>query len=187
MKAIGIVGSPRKGGNTEILVSHCLKAIEQEGLETELVRLAGLDIRSCTDCGYCHQAKHEGFCSIKDDMQPVRAKMVSADAIIIGTPVYFGAATALVRGLMERAAFCERGAFAGKVGGPIVVARRAGQNFTFAEMNFWFYLNGITTPAGTYWNMAVGMGKGEVEKDEEGMATAWNFGKNVARLTKKVR
>jgi multimeric flavodoxin WrbA len=187
MKAIGIVGSPRKGGNTEILVAHCLKAIAETGIETELIRLAGLDIRGCNHCDYCHQPKHEGFCSIKDDMQAVRVKMVAADAIIIGTPVYWGAATALVRGLMERAAFCQRAAFAGKVGGPIVVARRAGQNFTFAEMNFWFYLNGITTPAGTYWNMAVGWEKGSVTKDEEGMNTAWNFGKNVAKLAKQVR
>jgi multimeric flavodoxin WrbA len=185
MKAIGIVGSPRKNGNTEILTEHCLKAIAEEGLETELVRLAGLTIGGCIDCGYCHD--HQGECSVKDDMQAVRAKMVAADAIIISTPVYFGAATALVRGLMERAAFCERGAFAGKIGGPIVVARRAGQNFTFAEMNFWFFLNGITTPAGTYWNMAVGREKGDVKKDEEGMMTAWNFGKNIAKLTQKLK
>ena len=185
MKAVGIVGSPRKGGNTEILVTHCLKAIAEEGIKTEIIRLAGLKISGCIDCGHCH--KHQGECSVKDDMQAVRAKMVEADAIIIGTPVYFGAATALVRGLMERAAFCERGGLSGKVGGPIVVARRAGQNFTFAEMNFWFYLNGITTPAGTYWNMAVGREKGEVEKDEEGMMTVWNFGKNVARVAKKLK
>ena len=185
MKAIGIVGSPRKNGNTEILVKHCLKAIKEEGLETELIQLAGKKITGCIHCGYCHE--HPGECSQKDDMQAVRAKMVVADAIIIGTPVYFGAATALVRGLMERAAFCERGGLSGKIGGPIVVARRAGQNFTFAEMNFWFYLNGITTPAGTYWNMAIGMEKGEVEKDEEGMRTAWGFGKNVAKLAKQIR
>ncbi len=185
MKAVGIVGSPRKNGNTEILVDRCLKAIAEEGIKTELIRLAGLKINGCIHCEYCH--KHPGECSQKDDMQAVRAKMVAADAIIIGTPVYYGAATSLVRGLMERAAFCERGVLSGKVGGPIVVARRAGQNFTFAEMNFWFYLNGITNPAGTYWNMAVGMGKGEVEKDEEGMQTAWGFGKNVAKAAKKLR
>ena len=185
LKAIGIVGSPRKGGNTEILTTHCLKAMAEEGVETELITLAGLDIRGCNACGYCFE--HPGECSIKDGMQAVREKMVEADVIIVSSPVYFGAATALVRGLLERAAFCERGAFAGKVGGPMVVARRAGQNFTFAELNFWFYLNGITAPAGTYWNMSVGWEKGGVTKDEEGMQTAWNFGKNCARVAKKLR
>jgi multimeric flavodoxin WrbA len=187
MKAIGIVGSPRKGGNTEILTAHCLKAIGQEGLETELVRLAGLDIRGCNHCDYCHQPKHEGYCSIKDDMMPVYNKMVNADAIIIGAPVYFSSAPALVKGLLERAGFMSRGKFIGKVGGPLVVARRAGQDFTFAELLFWFHINQIVNPGGTYWNMAFGMGKGEVEQDEEGMATAWNFGKNIARVTKKLR
>jgi multimeric flavodoxin WrbA len=185
MKAVGIVGSPRLGGNTEIITTHCLKAIAEEGIETELVRLAGLKISGCIDCGYCRD--HQGECSVKDDMQAVRARMVEADAIIIGTPVYFGAATALVRGMMERAAFCERGAFTGKVGGPLVVARRGGTNFTFAELMFWFHLNGFTTPGGTYWGMAIGREKGDVKKDEEGMMTAWNFGKNVAKLTKKLR
>jgi multimeric flavodoxin WrbA len=185
MKAVGIVGSPRKNGNTEIIVAHCLKAITEEGIETELIRMAGLNIAGCKACGHCF--KNPGDCAQKDDMQAVRAKMVAADAIIVGSPVYYGAATALVRALLERAAYCERGGLAGKVGGPLAVARRAGTNFTFAELTFWFHLNGIITPPGTYWGMAIGREKGEVEKDEEGMMTAWNFGKNVAKLTKKLR
>jgi multimeric flavodoxin WrbA len=185
MKAIGIVGSPRKGGNTEIIVAHCLKAIAEEGIGTELVQLAGLKIAGCKGCGHCF--KHPGDCSTKDDMQTVREKMIGADAIIVGSPVYFGSATALVKGFLERSAYCERGALSGKVGGPLVVARRGGTNFTFAELMFWFHLNGITTPAGTYWGMAIGREKGEVEQDEEGMSTAWNFGKNVAKLTKQLR
>ena len=186
MKAVGIVGSPRKGGNTEILVAHCLKAIAEEGLDTELVRLAGLDIRGCNACGYCFE--HEG-CSIEDDFEPVFEKMITADAIIVGSPVYFSSAPSLVKGLLERAGYTGRrkGGFAGKVGGPLVVARRAGQNFTVAELLFWFHIMQIINPGSTYWNMAFGWEKGEVEKDEEGLRTAWNFGKNVARVAKFVR
>jgi len=184
MKAIGIVGSPRKSGNTEVMIQHCLKAIKEEGIEIELVRLAGLNITGCKGCGYCF--KHPGECATKDDMQAVREKMIASDAIIIGSPVYFGSATSLVKGFLERAAYCQRGALAGKVGGPLVVARRGGTNFTFAELMFWFHLNGITTPAGTYWGMGIGREKGDVEKDEEGMLTAWNFGKNVAKMMKKL-
>jgi multimeric flavodoxin WrbA len=186
MKALGIVGSPRKGGNSEILTAHCLKAAAEEGFETELVSLAGLDIKGCNACGYCHQ--HEG-CSIEDDMQAVYAKMAAADALIVSSPVYYGSATALVKGLLERASFMSmrKRPFAGKVGGPLVVARRAGQNFTFAELLFWFHINGMINPGSTYWNIAFGREKGEVEKDEEGMRTAWNFGKNVARVAKKLK
>jgi len=186
MKAVGIVGSPRKGGNTETLTAHCLKAIAEEGLETELVRLAGLDIRGCTACGYCH--KNEG-CSIEDDLQPVYEKMTAADALIISTPVYYGSSTSLVKALLERAGYMSlrKKPFTGKVGGPLVVARRAGQNFTFAELLFWFHIMGMVNPGSTYWNIAFGREKGEVEKDEEGMRTAWNFGKNVARVVKKLK
>jgi multimeric flavodoxin WrbA len=120
-------------------------------------------------------------------MQAVQKKMFAADAIIVASPVYYGSATALVKGLLERSAFSSRGAFAGKVGGPLVVARRAGQNFTFAELLFWFHINGIVNPGSTYWNIAFGREKGEVAKDEEGMRTAWNFGKNCARLVKMIK
>jgi multimeric flavodoxin WrbA len=187
MKAIGIVGSPRKEGNTEILTAHCLKAIAEEGLETELVRLAGLDIKGCNACGYCFE--HPGECSIEDDLQTINQKMLDADIIIVGSPVYCGSATALVKGLLERSSYMSRtsGKYAGKVGGPIVVARRAGQNFTFAELLFWFHINGIVNPGATYWNVAFGREKGEAAKDEEGMRTVWEFGKNCARVAKKLR
>ena len=185
MKAVGIVGSPRKAGNTEILVTHCLKAIAEEGIETELIPLAGLDIRGCNHCGYCYE--HPDECSIVDDMQPIHKKMLAADIIIVGSPVYYGSATALIKGFLERAGYSSRGKYAGKVGGPLVVARRAGQNFTFAELLFWFHIQQIVNPGSTYWNMAFGREKGEVQQDEEGMMTAWNFGKNCAAVAKKLR
>ncbi|MFH0769629.1 MAG: flavodoxin family protein [Chloroflexota bacterium] len=186
MKAIGIVGSPRKNGNTEILTAHVLKAITEEGLETELIRLAGLDIRPCNACMVC---RDEERCLIDDDLFPLYAKMKEADAIILASPVYFGSATALLKALMERTGYLSgrRRVFAGKVGGPLVVARRAGQNFTFAQLMYWFHILGFFMPGSTYWNIAFGRERGEVEKDEEGMTTAWNFGKNVALLVKKLK
>ena len=186
MKAIGIVGSPRKAGNTEILTRHTLKAIEEEGLETELVRLAGLDIQPCNACMVC---RSEERCPINDDLFPIYTKMKEADAIILASPVYYGSATALLKALMERAGYISRPkqAFAGKVGGPLVVARRAGQNFTFAQIMYWYQILGFFMPGSTYWNIAFGREKGEVEGDEEGLATAWNFGLNVALLVKKLK
>lgn len=185
MKAIGIVGSPRKAGNTEILVKHCLKAIAEEGIETEMIPLAGLDVHGCKHCGYCFE--HPAECSIKDDLQPIHQKMLAADILIVGSPVYYSSATALIKGLLERTGFSSRGMYAGKVGGPLVVARRGGQDFTFAELLFWFHLQQIVNPGSTYWNMAFAWEKGEVTKDEEGMNTAWNFGKNCAAVAKKLQ
>ena len=186
MKAIGIVGSPRKDGNTEILTGHALKAIAEEGLDTELIRLAGRDIRPCDACMVC---RNGGQCPIDDDLLPIYDKMKAADAIILASPVYFGSATATIKALMDRSGYMSYDGrpFAGKVGGPLVVARRAGHNFTFAQIMYWFHILGFFMPGSTYWNIAFGREPGEVEGDEEGLETAWNFGKNIAFLVKKLK
>jgi multimeric flavodoxin WrbA len=187
MKVIGIVGSPRINGNTEILTAHTLKAIAEEGMDTELIRLAGLDIRTCTACGVCLK---EERCSIEDDMFPIYLKMKEADGIILASPVYYGSATALIKAFIERAGYVSRHngeVFSGKVGGPLVIARRAGHNFTMAQLTMWFQILGLVVPGSTYWNVAFGREKGEVTNDEEGMKTAWTFGKNVAHVVKKLK
>jgi multimeric flavodoxin WrbA len=186
VKVIGIVGSPRKNGNTELLTAHTLKAIAEEGLDTELIRLAGLDIKPCNACMAC---KDKEACSIEDDMFPLYLRMKEADGIILASPVYYGSATALVKALMERTGYISRWngePFRRKVGGPLVVARRAGKNFTIAQLTYWFQVLGFFIPGSSYWNVAIGREKGEVEQDEEGLTTAWNFGKNVAFLIKKL-
>ncbi|MFC2020751.1 flavodoxin family protein [Chloroflexota bacterium] len=185
MKAIGVVGSPRKKGNTEFLTQHTLKAIAEEGVDTELISLAGLDIRPCTACMVCRE---EEGCPIDDDLFPLYSKIKEAEAIILASPVYFGSATAILKAFMDRVGYISgrRRVFAGKVGGPLVVARRAGQNFTHAQISYWFHILGFYMPGSTYWNIAFGREKGEVQEDEEGLRTAWNFGKNTALLVKKL-
>ncbi|MBA7479943.1 2-amino-4-deoxychorismate dehydrogenase [subsurface metagenome] len=187
MKVIGIVGSPRKNGNTEMLTAHTLRAIAEEGLDTELICLAGLDIRPCNACMVCRE---EERCSIEDDLFPIYLKMKEADGIILASPVYYASVTALIKGLMERAGYLARHngePFSRKVGGPLVVARRAGHNFALAQLTFWFQILGMVVPGSTYWNVALGREKGEVQNDEEGMKTVWNFGKNVAWAVKKLK
>ncbi|MFC1951339.1 flavodoxin family protein [Chloroflexota bacterium] len=186
MKAIGIVGSPRKNGNTEIVTRHTLRAIEEEAIETELITLAGLNIQLCDDCGACAS---DETCPIDDNVFPIYQMMKAADAIILASPVYYGSATALMKAFIERISRIGRNLgriWSGKVGGALVVARRAGKNFTLAELNFWFQIKGFIIPGSTYWNVAIGRDKGDVQKDTEGLKTAWNFGKNVAFLVKKL-
>jgi len=132
----------------------------------------------------------EERCSIEDDLFPIYLKMKEADGIILASPVYFGSATALIKALIERAGYISRrngDPFRGKVGGPLVVARRAGKNFTFAQLTLWFQILGFFIPGSSYWNVAIGHEKGEVARDEEGLKTAWNFGKNIAYLIKKLK
>jgi len=186
MKILAIVGSPRRGGNSELLSRVALEEIRKQGLDTELVSLAGKTIKPCDACESCLRT---GKCHVKDDFETIFRKMSEADGIILATPVFFGAATPQMASLISRC-YAYQGArrpFENKVGGPIVVARRAGQNFTLAQLMFFFMISGMIVPGSTYWNMAFGREKREVAKDKEGIETIKNFARNLAWLTKKIK
>ena len=117
--------------------------------------------------------------------------MKDADGIIVGSPVYFGSATAQINSLLDRAGYIQRQTgeyFSGKIGGPIVVARRAGHNFTLAQLLLWYFINDMIVVGSTYWNIAFGgsAGKKDVENDMEGIETIRHFAKSMAHLMKKV-
>ncbi|MEM1507385.1 MAG: flavodoxin family protein [Candidatus Bathyarchaeia archaeon] len=184
---VGIVGSPRIGGNTEMLLQEALNAATEEGAQTEIIRLADKEIKPCDACLSCRRT---GECHIKDDFQEIFDKMVKADGIILASPVYFGSATPQIMALIDRAGYVSMAKgriFENKVGGPLVVARRAGQNFTFAQLLFFFMIQGMIVPGSTYWNIAFGRDKGDVLKDEEGLRTARNFAKKMVWLIKKIK
>jgi multimeric flavodoxin WrbA len=186
MKAIAITASPRKNGNTDVLTRHVLKALEEEGFDTQLVRLCDLKIEPCNACMVCEK---EERCPIKDDMWPIYTRMKEADAIILASPVYFGSATPEMKAFMDRAGFVAywHRTLERKVGGPISVAERNGTNFTIAQMAFWFLILGCFVPGSSDWPGAFGSKQGEVEKDEMGLKAAWDFAKNVAFLVKKLK
>ena len=183
MKVVGIVGSPRLGGNTEILTRIALEEIRNEGVRIELITLAGKSIAPCDACRSCVKT---GKCHFKDDFDSIYAKVKKADGVILATPVYYGAATPQITALISRFYRMRGKPLKHKVGGAIVVARRAGKNFTFAQLMFFFMLHEMIVPGSTYWNVAFGRNKGEVEKDEEGVNTIKNFAHNLAWLVKKI-
>jgi len=90
MKVVGVVGSARTGGNTEILTSIALDEIRKEGIKTELINLAGKRIEPCDGCRACSET---GKCHYKDDFEEIAEKMIEADGIILASPVYYGAAS----------------------------------------------------------------------------------------------
>jgi multimeric flavodoxin WrbA len=187
MKIIAISGSPRTGGNTETLLKVALEELGRQGIDTELISLAGKSILPCTACMACSK---EIRCILKDDFDPIFRKMLDSDGFIIGSPVYFGSATPETMALLDRAGYVSRhngNLFGRKVGGPVAVARRIGQNFTFAQLLMWFMINGMIVPGSSYWNIAFGSReKGDVLKDEEGVRTIRNFAENIAWLLKKI-
>ena len=123
-----------------------------------------------------------------DDFHEVFEKMLWADIIVVGSPVYFGSATPEIMALLDRAGYVSRfngHMFSRKLGGAISVARRAGQNFTFAQLVYWFLLNDMIVAGSTYWNIAIGAMKGDVNQDAEAIETVTRFAENLAWLAKK--
>ncbi len=186
MKILAISGSPRVGGNTETLLKTVLDILDSRGIETEFITLAGKKISTCTACGGCSKRPS---CIQKDDFGEIFEKMIASDGFIIGTPVYFSTATGEMTAFLDRAGYVARSngnLFAKKIGGAMVVARRAGQNFTLSQLLLWLAINGMVMPGSSYWNVAFGRGVGEVVEDEEGMRTARDFAENIAWLCEKL-
>jgi len=125
----------------------------------------------------------------EDSFQQVYDKMRAADIILLGSPVYFGSATADLMALLDRAGYVGRAngnVFSRKLGGPVVVARRAGQNFTLAQLLFWFMIMDMIVPGSSYWNIGFGRLQGEVSEDNEGLETVRHFARNLAWLAGKL-
>jgi multimeric flavodoxin WrbA len=189
MKVLGISGSPRTGGNTELLIKTALARLESEKIDTEYVSLADRQILPCTACGDCANVDAPQ-CTIGDaGFDGMIERFMEADGILVGSPVYFGSATPETMALLDRVGYVSlrNGRFLRhKVGAAIAVARRAGQNFTFAQLNYFFLINEMFIPGSTYWNVAIGHEKGEVKQDQEGLRTVENLAVNMAFLLHKL-
>jgi multimeric flavodoxin WrbA len=187
MYALAVNGSPRKGGNTETLLQEVLGELDNEGWETELLQVGGTDIRGCLACNTCCKNKDNQCSQTKDTFNEIYSKMLRADALILGSPVYFAAVSADLKALIERAgyvAFANDHAFAGKIGAAVVAVRRGGATHTFDSINHMFQMSQMIIPGSTYWNMGFGLQREEVTKDAEGMANMRQLGRTISWLGK---
>lgn len=189
MKVVAFNGSARKDGNTAILVNYVLDELRKEGIETELVQLAGKKIRGCAACYKCFDNKDKR-CSVKDDVaNECIEKMIEAQGIIMASPTYFADVTAEMKALIDRSGFVSRASgdmLKRKVGAAVVAARRAGSIHAFDSINHFFLITQMLVPGSRYWNMGFGLNKGEVEGDEEGLKIMKTLGQNMAWLLKKI-
>jgi multimeric flavodoxin WrbA len=189
LKVVALNGSSRKGGNTAILLNHALRELEQEGISTELVELAGRDIRPCLACRNCSVLKNRRCSQTKDDANELIAKIDEADGILVGSPTYFADVTAQIKALMDRAcyvALANGSMFRRKVGAAVLAVRRGGAVHAFDTINHYFFICEMVVPGSSYWNFGVGREIGDVEHDEEGLRTMRNLGCNMAWLLKKL-
>jgi multimeric flavodoxin WrbA len=185
MKTVALNGSPRKGGNTEILLRKVLEPIAAAGHQTEFMQVGGTRIRGCTACGACGRIQNKR-CVIEDDnFNLAFAKMLDADAILIGSPTYFADLTAETKALIDRAGYVARangGLFRRKIGVAVAAARRGGAVNVVDSINHMFLSNQMIVPGSTYWNFGMGREPGEVLNDEEGMRNMQNLGEQIAWL-----
>ena len=188
-KVVAFNGSARKGGNTAILLGYVLKELEKEGIETELIELSGATIHGCLACRKC-SVKKDRRCSQTGDMgNAYIEKMEQADGILLGSPTYVTDVSPEIKALIDRACLVGKangGIFRHKVGAAVVAVRRAGAIHAFDTLNHFFLISEMIVPGSSYWNIGVGMEKGDVEKDAEGIQTMKTLGQNMAWLLKKV-
>jgi len=190
MKAVAFNGSARPGANTAILLGYVLKELENEGIETELVELAGTKIHGCLACRKCSTKKNRRCSQEGDDIGNFCiAKMEAADGILLGSPTYVADVSPEIKALMDRACLVSKangGMFRHKVGAAVVAVRRAGAMHAFDALNHFFLISEMIVPGSSYWNIAIGREPGEVERDEEGIQTMKVLGRNMAWLLKKI-
>lgn len=190
MKVVAINGSARKGGNTADLLKIVLQEIAAEGIETELIELAGKPVNGCIACFKCFQNK-DGRCSVDTDIvNDCIAKMREADGIIMGSPTYFADVSASMKALIERSGMVSRAngdMFKRKAGAGVVAVRRAGASHVFSTLNYFFLIGQMIVVGSSYWNIGIGREPGEAVKDEEGVKTMKDLGRNMAWLIKKIK
>lgn len=185
MKVLAINSSARKDGNTAILINRVFEELNKEGIQAELIQLAGQLIEPCKACWACGG---QGNCvHRKDRFREIFDKMKESDGILLGSPVYSANISANMQALLERTAVvCDMnpGLLTHKVGAAVVAARRGGALNAVDAMNHFFLNHEMFVVGSTYWNMAYGQLPGDVEKDVEGLSNMENLGKNMVWLLK---
>ena len=190
MKVVAINGSPRKDGNTRLLLEATLKPLAEAGWETEYIQIGGKNIHGCRACGKCWETQ-DGRCVFgKDIFNEVNQKVLGAEAVILGSPTYFADVTAEMKAFIDRCgvvAMANGSLLAGKIGAAVVAVRRGGAIHVFDTMNHLFQISQMVLPGSTYWNMGYGMDPGHVAEDAEALRNMRHLGQSIDWLGKAIQ
>ena len=181
MKALIINGSPRQKGNTSIALTEIAKQLEKLGIESEIVWVGNKPVRGCIACNTCKDKP--GACVFDDDVcNGISAKMNSSDALIVGSPVYWGQPNGAVLSIIQRAFYSNGAAFRGKPAAAVAVCRRGGATATFETLNMPFQMMSMPVVTSQYWNIVYGREPGQAALDREGLQTMRTLANNMAAL-----
>ena len=180
MKILGIVCSPRKGGNTEVLVEQVLAIAKDLGADIELDFIADKNIAPCDGCESCVVT---GKCKIEDDMQEIYSKLIEADGIVFGTPVYYWGMTAQAKTFIDRTyIFRTDRSLKNKIAGVVIVARRRGISQTFSALIDYCYLQRMLVAGGV---TAYADERGDVRHNKVAMDEAKELGRDMFQAIQK--
>lgn len=189
MRAVAINGSPRQGGNTEVMLKKVLEPLEAAGWSTEYLKVGGRPVRGCMACFKCWEKKDLRCVIEQDTMNEFLEKIYEADAVILGSPTYFADVSAEMKALLDRAgmvSLANGGALRGKIGAAVVAVRRGGGTHVFDSINHMFLMSSMIVPGSIYWNLGMGLDKEDVLKDEEAMRNMTHLGQTIAWLGKAI-
>ena len=180
MKVLLLNGSTRKDGCTYLALSEAAKALNEQGVETEIVQLGGGPVRDCVGCNGC---AGKGRCAFGDDMvNEVIAKAKEADGFVFGSPVYYAHPSGQILSLLDRVFYAGVEGFLHKPAAVVVTARLAGTTASLDVLNKYLLNAEMPIVSSTYWNMVFGPAPELVEQDKEGLQTMRNLGRNMAWL-----
>lgn len=183
MKALLINGSPHQHGCTYTALSEIAKALNEEGIDSEIFYIGNGPVRGCIGCHGC--AKNGARCVFSDDrVNEALDRMAECDALIIGSPVHYASAGGAITAFMDRLFYAGGASMRGKVGAAIVSARRAGTTAAIDQLQKYFLISGMPIAASQYWPMVHGSTPEDVARDEEGMQIMRLLGRNIAWMMK---
>ena len=184
MKVLLINGSPRKEGNTAIALAEVAKQLSKEGIESEIVWVGNKPIRGCIACGQC-KSKGLGRCVFDDDIcNQISEKFKEANALIVGSPVYYGQPNGALLSIIQRAFYSNGANISGKPAASIAVCRRGGATAVFESLNMPFQMMNMPIVTSQYWIIVYGRAEGDATLDTEGLQTMRTLARNMAWLLK---
>lgn len=182
MKVLLVNGSPNEHGCTDAALNVVAKALQENGIETEIFWIGKKPIGGCMACRACFKL---GKCVQDDVVNEFTAKAKEADGFIFGSPVHYAALSGNLTAFMDRAFYSGgKTTYAHKPAAGILSARRAGTTAAFDQINKYFTINQMPIVSSRYWNMVHGSVAEDVAKDEEGVACMRVLGNNMAYLLK---
>ena len=186
MKVLLINGSPRPDGNTFCALQEIEKQLKKQGIETEIFQIGTRPVRMCINCGGCRRNGGKGCVFDDDPCNEIARKLADADALIVGSPVYYGQPNGGILAVMQRLFYSAGQLVQNKPAAAVAICRRGGATATLQTLNMMFEMMNMPVVTSQYWNIAYGAGKGEAKLDKEGMQTMRTLGNNMAWLLKKI-